>query len=58
MLADDHRIVLEGLAQLFSLEGDVDIVARCTKGAEALEATGIRLLGMKVDLEDPGVDRG
>ena len=26
--------------------------------AEALEATGIRLLGMKVDLEDPGVDRG
>ena len=26
--------------------------------AEALESIGIRLLGMKVDLEDPGVDKG
>jgi DNA-binding NarL/FixJ family response regulator len=38
VLADDHRIVLEGLAQLFSLEADVDIVARCIDGVEAQEA--------------------
>jgi DNA-binding NarL/FixJ family response regulator len=38
VLADDHRIVLEGLAQLFSLEGDVDVVARCIDGEEAEEA--------------------
>ena len=38
VLADDHRIVLEGLAQLFSLESDIDVVMRCTDGVEALDA--------------------
>ncbi|HEX2122015.1 MAG TPA: response regulator transcription factor [Thermoanaerobaculia bacterium] len=38
ILADDHRIVLEGLAQLLSLESDIDVLLRCTDGAEALIA--------------------
>ena len=38
VLADDHRIVLEGLAQLFSLESDIDVVMRCTEGDETLQA--------------------
>jgi two-component system nitrate/nitrite response regulator NarL len=37
VLADDHRIVLEGLAQLLSLEPDFDVLQRCIDGTEALE---------------------
>lgn len=36
VLADDHPIVLGGLAQLLSLEPDITVVARCTNGNEAL----------------------
>jgi DNA-binding NarL/FixJ family response regulator len=32
VLADDHPIVLEGLVQLFRLEPDFRVVARCTNG--------------------------
>ena len=38
VIADDHPIVLEGLAQLFALEKDFQVVARCHNGEEALEA--------------------
>lgn len=38
VLADDHRIVLEGLAQLLSLESDFAVLQRCTNGVDALEA--------------------
>jgi DNA-binding NarL/FixJ family response regulator len=38
VLADDHPIVLDGLAQLFSLERDCEVVARATNGEEALRA--------------------
>ena len=37
-LADDHPIVLDGLEQLFRLEPDVAIVARCRNADEALRA--------------------
>jgi DNA-binding NarL/FixJ family response regulator len=36
VLADDHPIVLEGLEQLFGLEPDFEIVARCRDGEETL----------------------
>jgi two-component system nitrate/nitrite response regulator NarL len=38
VLADDHPIVLNGLDQLFSFEPDIEVVARCTTGLQALEA--------------------
>lgn len=38
LLADDHPIVLDGLEQLFRLEPDVEIVARCRDGEETLRA--------------------
>lgn len=36
VLADDHPIVLDGLEQLFRLEQDFEVVARCRDGEEAL----------------------
>lgn len=38
ILVDDHRIVLDGLAQLLGMEKDFEIVLRCTDGEEALAA--------------------
>lgn len=38
LLADDHPIVLDGLEQLFRLEQDIEIVARCRDGEETLRA--------------------
>jgi len=38
VVADDHPIVLEGLAQLFALEKDFEVVERCHDGEEALSA--------------------
>ena len=38
VLADDHRIILEGLEQLFQREGDFDVIATATTGEEALAA--------------------
>lgn len=37
-LADDHPIVLDGLEQLFRLEGDFTVVARCRDGEATLAA--------------------
>ena len=38
VIADDHPIVLDGLEHLFRLEPDLEVVARCVDGAEALNA--------------------
>ena len=37
-LADDHPLVLDALEQLFRLEGDFQVVARCTRGDEVVPA--------------------
>ncbi|HUP64674.1 MAG TPA: response regulator transcription factor [Thermoanaerobaculia bacterium] len=37
ILADDHRIILEGLEQLFRREPDFEVLGTCTNGLEALE---------------------
>ena len=39
VLVDDHPIVLAGLDRLFAETPDVEVVARCQTGREALEAT-------------------
>jgi DNA-binding NarL/FixJ family response regulator len=41
ILADDHPIVLDGLAQLFRVEPEFQVLARCRDGDEALE--GVRI---------------
>jgi DNA-binding NarL/FixJ family response regulator len=38
ILADDHRIILEGLEQLFRREREFQVLATCTSGREALVA--------------------
>ncbi len=38
VLADDHRIILEGLEQLFRREKDFEVVGTATNGEEALAA--------------------
>lgn len=57
VLADDHPIVLDGLEQLFRLEPDLEVVARCRDGAEVLrvvheERPDLLLLDVKM----PGTD--
>jgi len=36
VIADDHPIVLDALAQLFALEKDIEVVGSCGSGEEAL----------------------
>jgi DNA-binding NarL/FixJ family response regulator len=38
VVADDHPIFLNALTSLFHLEGDLDVVASCTNGTDALQA--------------------
>jgi DNA-binding NarL/FixJ family response regulator len=57
VVADDHRIVLEGLVQLFRLEPDFRVLARCTNGEETLEAVRRHRPDVLVlDVRMPGKD--
>ena len=38
VLADDHPLILDALEQLFALERDFQVLARCQDGEEALKA--------------------
>lgn len=38
IIADDHPLILNGLENLFSLEKDFQVVARCSDGEQALKA--------------------
>jgi DNA-binding NarL/FixJ family response regulator len=38
LLADDHRIMREGLRQLFGLMPDIEVIGEATTGAEVLDA--------------------
>jgi DNA-binding NarL/FixJ family response regulator len=38
VLADDHPLILDGLGNLFQLEKDFEVVARCTDGIETMKA--------------------
>ncbi len=38
VIADDHHLIIKGLEDIFRLEGDIEVVASCTDGSQALEA--------------------
>ena len=38
VLADDHPIILDGLEALFRMQQDIQVMARCVNGEEALQA--------------------
>lgn len=57
VLADDHPVVLAGLEQLFSLERDFRVVARCVSGDETLEAVRANRPDILIlDIRMPGKD--
>ncbi|MGH9361775.1 MAG: response regulator [Thermoanaerobaculia bacterium] len=57
VLADDHPLVLDGLEQLFRLERDFEVVARCRDGHEALRAIRQHRPDVLVlDIKMPGLD--
>lgn len=57
VLADDHPLVLDGLEQLFRLERDIEVVARCRDGHEALRAVRQHRPDLLIlDIKMPGRD--
>ncbi|WOO34581.1 response regulator transcription factor [Anaerocolumna sp. AGMB13020] len=42
VIADDHRMIREGLKQLLELEGDISIVGEAGDGIECIEEIGIK----------------
>jgi DNA-binding NarL/FixJ family response regulator len=57
VLADDHPLVLDGLEQLFRLERDFQVVARCRDGNETLRAVRLHRPDLLVlDIKMPGLD--
>ena len=38
VIADDHPIVLEGIAKVLEAESDFDVRAKCSSGTDALRA--------------------
>lgn len=55
VIADDHPLVLDGLEQLFRVEPDIAVVARCRDGDEALRAVRVQAPDILVlDLLMPG----
>jgi DNA-binding NarL/FixJ family response regulator len=57
VLADDHPIVLDGLETLFRMEQDIQVVARCVNGEEALRAVRQHRPDILIlDIRMPGKD--
>lgn len=57
VLADEHPVILDGLATLFELEPEFQVVARCRTGAEVLAAVRTHRPDVLIlDLRLPGKD--
>lgn len=57
VLADDHPLILGGLANLFALESDIEVKASCIEGTEALEAVRRHLPDVALlDIRMPGMN--
>lgn len=57
VLADDHPLVLEGLTNLLTREGDFQVAALCPTGREAVEAVREHRPDLLVlDLQMPGMN--
>jgi DNA-binding NarL/FixJ family response regulator len=60
VLADDHPLILDALEGLFRLEEDIEVVARCNDGVQALEAVArlepdVLILDLRMPVSD-GLD--
>lgn len=57
LIADDEAMIRSALAALLRLEPDIDVVAECADGAEAVAAAGRERPDVcLLDLEMPGMD--
>jgi NarL family two-component system response regulator LiaR len=57
VIADDHKVVREGLPFLLDQQPDIEVVAECADGAEAIEQVRDRLPTVALlDLLMPGTD--
>jgi DNA-binding NarL/FixJ family response regulator len=57
VLADDHPFILDALEGLFRLEEDIEVVARCADGVQAIEAVRQNEPhGLILDMRMPGAD--
>ena len=57
VLADDHPLILDALEQLFGLERDFEVLARCQNGEEALKALDyykpdVLILDLRMPIKD------
>lgn len=56
VIADDHPLILDGMQQLFALEPDLQVVARCAGGQEAVAVTRrLRPDILLLDVKMPGL---
>lgn len=56
VIADDHAVVVKGLQQLFLEESDIEVVAACRSGEEAVDAVRrYRPDVLLLDLKMPGM---
>jgi len=57
VIADDHPLFLDGLAQLLRLAGDFEVVERCVSGEEAVRAVRRHVPDLLVvDVRMPGMN--
>jgi len=57
LIADDEGMIRSALAALLRLEGDIDVIAECSNGEQAVvEAERLQPDICLLDLEMPGLD--